>query len=119
MVSFFGFFNADVLNYFPVVRPPYGNSDDRVTNILNRLGYTVVNWSVDSKDYETHSLSAEMHNYHRELGSSNGPKGGIGLQHDVSWSVDKHALRNLKLIHVLFFTPNRCTSRQRKNLLTQ
>ncbi|KAI9283063.1 hypothetical protein BC943DRAFT_382126 [Umbelopsis sp. AD052] len=65
------------------VRPPYGNSDDRVTNILNHLGYTVVNWSVDSKDYETHSLSDEMHNYHRELGSSSGSKGGIGLEHDV------------------------------------
>ncbi|KAH8550644.1 hypothetical protein BGW37DRAFT_521314 [Umbelopsis sp. PMI_123] len=64
------------------VRPPYGNSDKHVTKVLNHLGYTVVNWSVDSKDYETHRLSSEMHNYHRGLGPSDDSKGGIGLEHD-------------------------------------
>jgi peptidoglycan/xylan/chitin deacetylase (PgdA/CDA1 family) len=72
---------------FLVVRPPYGNSDKHVTKVLNHLGYTVVNWSVDSKDYETHRLSSEMHNYHRGLGPSDDSKGGIGLEHDVSFHI--------------------------------
>lgn len=65
------------------MRPPYGNSNSATTSTLNGLGYTVVTWNVDSKDYETHNLDDEIANYKSELGPTSGP-GGIALEHDVS-----------------------------------
>ncbi|KAI9283064.1 hypothetical protein BC943DRAFT_328209 [Umbelopsis sp. AD052] len=64
------------------MRPPYGNSNSATTSTLNSLGYTVVTWNVDSKDYETHNLGDELTNYKNELGPITGP-GGIALEHDV------------------------------------
>ncbi|KAI8584223.1 hypothetical protein K450DRAFT_218723 [Umbelopsis ramanniana AG] len=64
------------------MRPPYGNSNSGTTSTLNSLGYTVVTWNVDSKDYETHNLNDELTNYKNELGPITGP-GGIALEHDV------------------------------------
>ncbi|KAG2180935.1 hypothetical protein INT43_008515 [Umbelopsis isabellina] len=65
------------------MRPPYGNSNEKTTEVLNNLGYTVVTWNVDTKDYETHNLSEEMDNYKKELPLSNSGDGGIALEHDV------------------------------------
>ncbi|KAH8550643.1 hypothetical protein BGW37DRAFT_497831 [Umbelopsis sp. PMI_123] len=65
------------------MRPPYGNSNTATTKTLNNLGYTVVTWNVDSKDYETHDLQSEMKNYKNELGPVTGQNGGIALEHDV------------------------------------
>ena len=65
------------------MRPPYGNSNTETTSTLNSIGYTVVTWNVDSKDYETGNLDDEMANYKSELGPTSGP-GGIALEHDVS-----------------------------------
>jgi peptidoglycan/xylan/chitin deacetylase (PgdA/CDA1 family) len=66
-----------------VIRPPYGNANKRVANLLNSLGYTVVTWSIDSMDYVTHNLDKEMTHYRNELGSSHGPNGAVALEHDV------------------------------------
>ncbi|CAM0142844.1 hypothetical protein VKS41_002590 [Umbelopsis sp. WA50703] len=65
------------------MRPPYGNSNKKTTEVLNNLGYTVVTWNIDTKDYETHDLNKEMENYKNELPSSNDSAGGIALEHDV------------------------------------
>jgi peptidoglycan/xylan/chitin deacetylase (PgdA/CDA1 family) len=66
-----------------VMRPPYGNSNSATTQTLNKLGYTIVTWSVDSKDYVTHNLTDELANYKSELGPVTGSNGGIALEHDV------------------------------------
>ena len=68
------------------MRPPYGNANKVTTSTLNDLGYTVVTWSVDSKDYVTHDLNKEMANYKKQLGPSSGTLGGIALEHDVCTS---------------------------------
>lgn len=65
------------------MRPPYGNSNEQTTKVLNGLGYTVVTWNVDTKDYETHDLSKELDNYKNQLPPSNSGEGGIALEHDV------------------------------------
>lgn len=65
------------------MRPPYGNSNSATTQTLNKLGYTIVTWSVDSKDYVTHNLTDELANYKSELGPVTGSNGGIALEHDV------------------------------------
>jgi peptidoglycan/xylan/chitin deacetylase (PgdA/CDA1 family) len=78
-------FNLELFDsFFTVMRPPYGNSNDKTTKTLNSLGYTVVTWNVDSKDYVTHNLTDEITNYKTELGPSRGSDGGIALEHDVS-----------------------------------
>jgi peptidoglycan/xylan/chitin deacetylase (PgdA/CDA1 family) len=66
------------------MRPPYGNSNKKTTEVLNNLGYTIVTWNIDTKDYETHDLNKEMENYKNELPSSNDSAGGIALEHDVN-----------------------------------
>jgi peptidoglycan/xylan/chitin deacetylase (PgdA/CDA1 family) len=65
------------------MRPPFGNANKKVTALLNSMGYTVVNWSVDSKDYVTHDLDDEMENYHNDRRAGSSPKGAIALGHDV------------------------------------
>ena len=47
------------------------------------MGYTVVNWSVDSKDYVTHDLDDAMENYHNDLRAGSSLKGAIAQGHDV------------------------------------
>jgi len=35
-------------------RPPYGNYDEKVEKVARKLGLSMVNWSVDTKDWENH-----------------------------------------------------------------
>jgi len=39
-------------------RAPYGTVDDRVKSISKELGYTIVLWSVDTRDWETLNANA-------------------------------------------------------------
>ncbi|KAI9309645.1 hypothetical protein BJ944DRAFT_193770 [Cunninghamella echinulata] len=39
-----------IKQYPALIRPPYGNTNDHVTKMLNRYGYTVVDWSIDIGD---------------------------------------------------------------------
>ncbi|KAG0170630.1 Carbohydrate esterase 4 protein [Apophysomyces sp. BC1034] len=63
------------------MRPPYGEVDDHVIGLLNGIGYMVVNWSVDTKDYETHNLADEMARVEEDTSDSS--HGAITLAHDV------------------------------------
>ncbi|KAI8369455.1 uncharacterized protein BYT42DRAFT_584541 [Radiomyces spectabilis] len=63
------------------MRPPYGEYNDRTVDQLNNMGYTVVMWNMDTKDYETHDLKQEMDHVHRALNDNSG--GYISLAHDV------------------------------------
>ncbi|KAJ2959443.1 hypothetical protein NQZ79_g5076 [Umbelopsis isabellina] len=81
------------------MRPPYGNSNEKTTQVLNDLGYTVVTWNVDTKDYETHDLTQEMDNYKTELPPSDSGEGGIALEHDVyKQTVEELAASAIKYI---------------------
>jgi peptidoglycan/xylan/chitin deacetylase (PgdA/CDA1 family) len=50
---------------------------------LENRGYTVVNWNVDTKDYDTHNLKKEKERYIEAIGDASG--GYITLSHDVSF----------------------------------
>ena len=36
-------------------RPPYGNSNEKVEKVARKLGLSIVNWSLDTNDWETQS----------------------------------------------------------------
>ena len=39
-------------------RPPYGAVNDRVKNVSRELGFGIVNWSIDTRDWETRNANA-------------------------------------------------------------
>ncbi|KAI8985882.1 hypothetical protein BDB01DRAFT_720717, partial [Pilobolus umbonatus] len=67
-----------------LMRPPTGQVDDSALSTLNELGYSIVNWNLDTRDWESHSIGVEKSNYLLTLdnGSSN-TNGFIALQHEV------------------------------------
>lgn len=58
-----------------VLRAPTGHFDQRTLKIAARSGYTVVHWSIDSKDWTNPGIKAIVENV------SNGKKGDIILLH--------------------------------------
>ncbi|MDP4086748.1 MAG: polysaccharide deacetylase family sporulation protein PdaB [Bacillota bacterium] len=50
------------INGIKVLRAPTGHFDDRTLNIAERYGYTVVHWSVDSKDWTNPGVLAIVEN---------------------------------------------------------
>lgn len=44
----------------PYMRPPFGAYDKRVLAILNRLGYSMVYWTLDSTDWREESTAASV-----------------------------------------------------------
>ncbi|OAD71576.1 carbohydrate esterase family 4 protein [Phycomyces blakesleeanus NRRL 1555(-)] len=63
------------------MRPPFGDINKHIIDLLNNLGYTIVTWSLDTKDYETHNLSDEMKSV--SVGMEGSSHGYIALTHDV------------------------------------
>ncbi|KAL1923621.1 uncharacterized protein VTP21DRAFT_8601 [Calcarisporiella thermophila] len=66
------------------MRPPFGSVNKLCLRVLGEMGYKVVTWDVDSKDYEVNNLEKEQANYQKDLNGAD-PKttGHISLQHDV------------------------------------
>ncbi|KAF9584269.1 chitin deacetylase [Lunasporangiospora selenospora] len=72
------------------IRPPFGDIDNRVRQVLKKLGYKVVNWSLDfdTKDYEALDATTRTKAsaaFHKKLSDYvKGPKahGIYSLQHD-------------------------------------
>ncbi|KAF9337372.1 hypothetical protein BG006_004999 [Podila minutissima] len=66
------------------MRPPYGSVNDAVLKYLGSAGYTVVNWNLDTEDWD-HPLqvAASMSEYRDTIGKPGAiNKGWIALQHD-------------------------------------
>lgn len=63
------------------IRPPYGNANEDTVEKLENRGYSVIEWSTDSKDYETHDLGSEMENIRESITGDD--EGYIILTHDV------------------------------------
>ncbi|KAI8978921.1 hypothetical protein BDB01DRAFT_746090 [Pilobolus umbonatus] len=63
------------------IRPPYGAANDDTISKIGSKGYTVVMWSTDTKDYESHNLRSEMDRLKKSITSSS--KGYIVLAHDI------------------------------------
>ncbi|CAO3648505.1 unnamed protein product [Cunninghamella blakesleeana] len=70
--------------YPALIRPPYGNMNDRNGKQLQDWGYTIVNWSIDIEDSMPNkdpSTESEMEIVKKELQDKS--KGHIILSHDV------------------------------------
>lgn len=65
-----------------VMRPPEGDIDNNSLNMLTDLGYKVVTWDIDTRDWENHNLSEELDAY-KEVMESSSDHGHIALQHEV------------------------------------
>ncbi|CAO0798184.1 unnamed protein product [Mucor circinelloides] len=65
------------------IRPPYGNANENTVAKLESRGYSVIRWSTDTKDYDTHDLQQEMANVKNSFNASTSDEGYITLSHDV------------------------------------
>ncbi|KAL7313642.1 hypothetical protein PS15m_007364 [Mucor circinelloides] len=65
------------------IRPPYGNANEDTVAKLESRGYSVIRWSTDTKDYDTHDLQQEMANVKNSFNASTSDEGYITLSHDV------------------------------------
>ncbi|KAI8994829.1 hypothetical protein BDB01DRAFT_690787, partial [Pilobolus umbonatus] len=75
------------------IRPPYGEADERVKTLMDRMGYKVLMWNVDPTDYNVHmkedgaaliqDVFEKTINDPESVHSYNGDQGFISLQHDL------------------------------------
>jgi peptidoglycan/xylan/chitin deacetylase (PgdA/CDA1 family) len=93
------------------MRPPEGELDDASTNVLASLGYSVVLWDVDTKDYQSENLALEQPIVEQVVGSdvAGQTPGHIILQHDVHsqsaleltpWVVDYVLAKNYTFVTI-------------------
>lgn len=66
-----------------VMRPPTGAYDQTSLKTLYELGYAVVNWDVDTRDWENHNLAQEQAAYKSMDSDTNSTLGHITLEHEV------------------------------------
>jgi len=62
--------------YTAMFRPPYGSASPQVTNEISSLGYKIIDWSVDTRDWAKTPVPQIMNSINKEL-----YPGGIILQH--------------------------------------
>ncbi|KAI8049782.1 hypothetical protein BDF22DRAFT_698620 [Syncephalis plumigaleata] len=71
------------------MRPPYGNTSPQVLSVLGSLGYHVVNWNLDTNDWQhPNDADATFHVYQSVMGNSGPGSSFISLQHDIQPSID-------------------------------
>lgn len=63
------------------MRPPYGSTNAAALDTLGKLGYVVVNWDVDTKDWENLNAQASMGAYNKAFQQN--ARQFISLQHDT------------------------------------
>ncbi|KAG0034297.1 chitin deacetylase [Podila clonocystis] len=73
------------------MRPPYGSVNDAVLNYLGGAGYTIVNWNIDTMDWDhPTNVPKSMKEYQNTIGKSGAnKKGWIALQHDPNEQTSK------------------------------
>jgi peptidoglycan/xylan/chitin deacetylase (PgdA/CDA1 family) len=82
------------------LRPPYGDTDDRVRAIANALGYRIALWDQDSGDAAGNNVNqAAVLDLMRTWYTS--PRGFVSLEHDISTITSKLAVDNLRAIQAL------------------
>ncbi|WP_110113919.1 polysaccharide deacetylase family sporulation protein PdaB [Bacillus sp. CGMCC 1.16541] len=60
-------FDSLGLKKVTLIRPPNGHFDKNILNILNSSGYTVVHWSIDSKDWTNPGVDRIVENTTEEM----------------------------------------------------
>lgn len=62
-----------------IFRPPYGNVDNGVLSLLNGLGFKVIQWDLDTKDWQSNGAST-VPNFSNWVNEQH--QGHISLEHD-------------------------------------
>lgn len=66
------------------LRPPYGATNKKVIEVVNKAGMKIVLWTVDTRDWRSKSEKAILNEIDRQLSISKGKlKGGAILMHDI------------------------------------
>jgi peptidoglycan/xylan/chitin deacetylase (PgdA/CDA1 family) len=96
------------------MRPPYGDATEKNAAFLNSLGYTVVTWSIDIKDWEKSTSVKDEENTVASALQNSG-ENNIILQHDVSLTNEE-----MPLVLIYFWwwwwCVNRSTIKQQQSL---
>lgn len=75
------------------IRPPYATCENGCLEDLEGMGYHVVNFDLDTKDYENDSesgIQVSVNKFNSELGSNPATDSAIVLSHDVHrWTVER------------------------------
>jgi peptidoglycan/xylan/chitin deacetylase (PgdA/CDA1 family) len=66
-----------------IMRPPAGSYDQNVLATLRNLGYSVVDWDVDTQDWSNHNLAEEQAAYKTMDKDTASTIGHITLEHEV------------------------------------
>ncbi|RPA75974.1 chitin deacetylase-like protein [Ascobolus immersus RN42] len=88
------------------MRPPNGAAGGQVPNVMRQMGYRVINWDVDSGDWNNVGLGTSQQRY-QQAGS--GGQGHIVLNHEtvaytvqqlVPWVINWAKQNNLRMVTV-------------------
>ncbi|ORY06193.1 glycoside hydrolase/deacetylase [Basidiobolus meristosporus CBS 931.73] len=101
-----------------MMRPPYGNCNDRCQSVMKDLGYTVVQWNVDSDDWKYMENPAQydqlVTNILNKINPSDSSKDSwVSLQHDIhKFSVERtpKIIDSIKAKGYNFVTVAQCLS---------
>lgn len=71
-------------NYPKYIRPPFGSMNTRALNKLHSMGYTVVRWNMDARDWNKKRSKKELLSYYERTFKIYSPlqTSFISLQHD-------------------------------------
>lgn len=77
-----------------LVRPPYGNTNNRVQKIFQEMGMSAIHWSVDTRDWESKNADAVY-----KMIMKYAEDGAIILQHDIHKTTIEGVKRALADLH--------------------
>ncbi|KAG1441608.1 hypothetical protein G6F56_011401 [Rhizopus delemar] len=66
-----------------IMRPPTGSYDANALEVLKDLGYSAVNWDLDTNDWRAHDFDQEKSAYEEMENDSAETHGHITLEHEV------------------------------------
>ncbi|ORX98407.1 glycoside hydrolase/deacetylase [Basidiobolus meristosporus CBS 931.73] len=99
-----------------MMRPPYGNCNEQCRGIMKEMGYTVIQWSVDSNDWQYMGQPDKwdllVSNVNKVVSASNPQSDSfISLQHDIhQFSVERtpKVIESIKAKGYKFVTVSQC-----------
>ncbi|CAO3596032.1 unnamed protein product [Absidia cylindrospora] len=86
-----------------LMRPPYGDIDDRVREVLRQLGFIPVIWSADTTDWKLASGAIDVATIENTVkgwaaNASTATQGGISLEHDITEKGVEIAIQSLPVL---------------------
>ena len=86
------------------LRPPYGAQNAMVRSVAAELGYPLIMWSVDTRDWESRNVNAILSHFVDAQGNIRIRDGDIILMHDVHPTTIDAAIRAVDILLSAGFT---------------